>query len=120
MGLDLIISLGFTFLDSRGAAVIQVSSPWEQAMASTLLRPGLHFSFHTSTPPALTYTRSYSPLRRIPLALRDDVTAELTKLLEVGIISQRLTLDLDPGNCEEEIRWFVCVRGLEGEQGHCS
>ena len=30
MGLDLITSLGFTFMDSGGATIHQVSSPWEQ------------------------------------------------------------------------------------------
>ncbi|XP_041926596.1 uncharacterized protein LOC121690230 [Alosa sapidissima] len=83
MGLDLITSFGFTFMDSCGAKILQVSTPWEQrwpalfsglgCISAFIHQPLLHVDIH----PVI------QPLRRIPLALRDDVTAELTKLLDI-------------------------------------
>ena len=86
MGLDLITSLGFTFLDSSGATIFHVGSPWEQRWPQ--LFSGLGGISAFTHQPLLRTDRHpvIQPLRRIPLALRDDVTAELKKLLEVGII----------------------------------
>ena len=86
MGLDLITSLGFAFMDSCGATILQVSSPWEQRWPALFSGLGCISAF---THQPLLHTDIHQviqPLRRIPLALRDDVTAELTKLLELGII----------------------------------
>lgn len=50
-------------------------------------------------------TRVIQPLRRLPLALRDDVMAELHKLLGAGIIERvggRFSVDLQPGRGKEE------------------
>lgn len=86
MGLDLITSLGFTFLDSSGTAILQVGSTWEQQWPQLFSGLGCISAFthqpllHTDMHPVI------QPLRHIPLVLRDDVTAELTKLLEAGII----------------------------------
>lgn len=52
MGLDLITSLGFTFLDGSGAAILHVGSPWEQRWPRTVFWPGQHLSLHTPASPA--------------------------------------------------------------------
>ena len=86
MGLDLITSLGFAFMNSCGATILQVSSPWEQRWLALFSGLGCISAF---THEPLLHTdidQVIQPLRRIPLALRDNVTAELTKLLELGII----------------------------------
>lgn len=86
MGLDLITSLGFRFLDSGGVAILQVSWAWEQRWPQLFPGLGCISAFthqpllHTDTHPVI------QPLRPIPLALRDNVKAERTKLLEAGIM----------------------------------
>ena len=86
MGLDLITSLGFTFMDSCGATIHQVSSPWEQRWPALFSGLGCISAFTHQPLLRKDIHPVIQPLRRIPLALRDDVTAELTKLLEIGII----------------------------------
>ena len=86
MGLDLITSLGFTFMDSGGATIHQVSSPWEQRWPALFSGLGCISAFTHQPLLRKDIHPVIQPLRRIPLALRDDVSAELTKLLDLGII----------------------------------
>lgn len=86
MGLDLFLSLGFTLHDNSGTQILQVTSPWQQRRPELFDGLGCLTAFthkpllDHSVPPVV------QPLRRIPLALREGVTQELTRLQGEGII----------------------------------
>ena len=86
MGLDLFTALGFSLLDTGGSAIMTVTTLWQQKWPSLFNGLGCLSAFahqpllNTSVKPVI------QPLRRIPLALRDGVSAELQLLLEAGII----------------------------------
>ncbi len=86
MGLDLFSALGFSLVDKKGAAILTVSTPWQQKWPSLFEGLGCltAFAHHPLLNP--TIKPVIQPLRRIPLALRDGVSAELKQLLDVGII----------------------------------
>ena len=86
LGLDLFTRLGFSLMDASGSAVLQVASPWQQKWP--ILFNGLGCLTTITQQPLLdsTVTPFIQPLRRILLALRDEVAAELKLLLATGII----------------------------------
>ncbi len=86
MGLDLFSALGFSLVDTKGAAILTVSTPWQQKWPSLFEGLGCltAFAHQPLLNPAIKPV--IQPLRRIPLALRDGVSAELKQLLDVGII----------------------------------
>ncbi|KAF0039087.1 hypothetical protein F2P81_009571 [Scophthalmus maximus] len=80
MGMDLFCDLGFSFLDYTGSAILSVSSPWQQRW------PVLFDSLGCLT--AFNHQPLLNEEVRPVIQLRDNVTAELRKLLEAGIINQ--------------------------------
>lgn len=86
LGLDLFTGLGFSLRDSSGMAILQVSPTIRQLWPTLFDGLGCLTTF-THRPlvnPAVVPV--IQPLRRLPLAFRDGVTAELTAGLEEGII----------------------------------
>ncbi len=86
MGLDLFSALGFSLVDTKGCAILTISTPWQQKWPSLFEGLGCltAFAHQPLLNPAIKPV--IQPLRRIPLALRDGVSAELKQLLDVGII----------------------------------
>lgn len=86
LGLDLFTALGFTLRDDAGSDIQHITSSWQQKWP--VLFDGLGcltaFTHRPLTKPDVPPV--IQPLRRIPLALREDVTQELGTLLEQGII----------------------------------
>ncbi|KAJ8353831.1 hypothetical protein SKAU_G00213980 [Synaphobranchus kaupii] len=86
LGLDLFTGLGFSLRDESGTAILQVSPTVQQKWPA--LFDGLGclttFTHHPLVDPAMAPV--IQPLRCLPLAFRDGVAAELTSLLEEGII----------------------------------
>ncbi|KAL1250782.1 hypothetical protein QQF64_018578 [Cirrhinus molitorella] len=86
MGLDLLSALGFSLVDSKGAAILTVSTPWQQKWPSLFEGLGCLTAF-THQPllnPAIKPVIQL--LRCIPLALCDGVLTELKQLLDSGIV----------------------------------
>ncbi len=73
MGLDLFSALGFSLVDTKGAAILTVSTPWQQKWPSLFEGLGCltAFAHQPLLNPAIKPV--IQPLRRIPLALRDGV-----------------------------------------------
>lgn len=86
MGLDLFTSLGFSLTDYSGTEILQVSTPWQQQWPALFDGLGILFAFIHQPKVDPTVTPVIQPLRRIPLALRDQVSTELQLLLDAGII----------------------------------
>ncbi len=86
MGLDLFSALGFSLVDMKGAAILTVSTPWQQKCLSLFEGLGCltAFAHQPLLNPAIKPV--IQPLWRIPLALHDGVSAELKQLLDIGII----------------------------------
>ncbi|KAG1938438.1 thy-1 membrane glycoprotein [Pimephales promelas] len=86
MGLDLFSALGFSLVDTKGAAILTVSTSWQQKWPSLFEGLGCltAFAHQPLLNPAVTPV--IQPLRRIPLAFRDGVSVELKLLLDSGII----------------------------------
>lgn len=86
MGLDLFSALGFSLVDMKGAAILTVSTPWQQKWPSLFEGLGCLIAF--AHQPLLNHAIKpvIQPLCRIPLALHDGVSAELKQLLDAGII----------------------------------
>lgn len=86
LGLDLFTSLGFTLRDEKGSDIHHVTSTWQQRWPSLFDGLGCLKTFthrplvDPGVPPVI------QPLRRIPLALREEVTAELQMILDMGVI----------------------------------
>ncbi len=78
------MSLDFSLLDNKGAQILTVSCPWQQEWPT--LFEGLGCSAAFTHQPLLdpTVKPVIQPLRRTPLALCEDVTAELVKLQAEG------------------------------------
>lgn len=86
LGLDLFMSLDFSLLDNEGTQILTVSCPWQQEWPTLFEGLGCLTAF-THQPLLDPIVKPViQPLRRIPLALREDVTAELLKLQAEGII----------------------------------
>ncbi|KAL0148283.1 hypothetical protein M9458_056429 [Cirrhinus mrigala] len=86
MDLDLFSALGFSLVDTKGAAILTVSTPWQQKWPSLFEGLGCLTAFAHQPLLNPTIKPVIQPLRRIPLALRDSVSAELKQLLDIGII----------------------------------
>ncbi|KAL0148985.1 hypothetical protein M9458_055789 [Cirrhinus mrigala] len=86
MGLDLFSALGFSLMDTKGAVILTVSTPWQQKWLSLFEGLGCLTAFAHQPLLNPTIKPVIQPLRRIPLALRDSVSAELKQLLDIGII----------------------------------
>ncbi len=86
MGLDLFSALGFSLVDTKGAAILTVSTPWQQKWPSLFEGLGCLSAFANQPLPNPAIKPVIQPLRRIPLALHDGVSAELKQLLDIGII----------------------------------
>lgn len=106
LGLDLFTGLGFTLHDSSGSAIHHVTTTWQQKWPVLFTGLGCLTAF-THRPLVNTEVLPVvQPLRRIPLALKDDVTKELESLLESGII--------DPVNAAPWISNLVIVKKKSG------
>ena len=86
LGLDLFTGLGFTRRDTGGSAIVTVTPAWQQAWPALFNGLGCLSTFNHQPLLDPSVRPVIQPLRRIPLALREDVTAELRHLLEAGII----------------------------------
>ncbi|KAJ8339345.1 hypothetical protein SKAU_G00361310 [Synaphobranchus kaupii] len=86
LGLDLFTGLGFSLHDDGGSAIQHVTSTWEQKWPALFDGLGCLTAFTHRPLVNAEVSPVMQPLRRIPLALRDDVTKELNTLLEAGII----------------------------------
>ncbi len=86
MGLDLFLTLGFTVSDARGLQVLQVAASWPDRYPQLFNGLGLIKGFVHQPTVDLAVRPVIQPLRRIPLALRDAVEAELHRLVEMDII----------------------------------
>lgn len=86
MGLDLFTALGFSLVDTGGAAIMTVTAGPYQKWSSLFEGLGCLSAFTHQPLFDSTVTPVIQPLRRIPLALRDGVAAELKCLLDAGII----------------------------------
>ncbi len=86
MGLDLFDALGFTLVDSGGAAILAVTTTWQQQWPALFKGLGCLTTFNHQPLLNPTVTPVIQALRRIPLALRDGVTVELQRLQAAGII----------------------------------
>ncbi|KAJ8368319.1 hypothetical protein SKAU_G00083470 [Synaphobranchus kaupii] len=86
LGLDLFTGLGFSLHDDGGSAIQHVTSTWEQKWPALFDGLGCLTAFTHRPLVNAEVSPVMQPLRRIPLALRDDVTKELNALLEAGII----------------------------------
>ncbi|KAL0158734.1 hypothetical protein M9458_046810, partial [Cirrhinus mrigala] len=85
MGLDLFSTLGFALVDTEGAAVLTVTAPWQQQRPTLFKGLGCLTSFMHQPLTDHSITPVIQPLRRIPLLLREGVSAELQCLLSAGI-----------------------------------
>lgn len=86
MGLDLFLSLGFTGTDARGLRLLQLGAAWPDRYPHLFNGLG-HVSAFVHQPTVDPSIRPViQPLRRIPLALRDRVEAELQRLLKDSVI----------------------------------
>lgn len=88
LGLDLFSGLGFTLLDTTGSEIHTVASPWRQQWVMLFDGLGCLSAFAHQPMVDPTVRSVMQPLRRSPLALRDDITAELQRMLEGDIIEQ--------------------------------
>ncbi|KAL2077907.1 hypothetical protein ACEWY4_025592 [Coilia grayii] len=86
MGLDLFLALEFTVTDARGLRVLQVATAWPDRYPHLFKGLG-HVSGFVHQPTVDPSVRPViQPLRRVPLALRDAVGAELHRLLDEDVI----------------------------------
>lgn len=76
-GLDLFSALGFSLVDTKGAAILTVSMPWQQMWPSLFEGLGCltAFAHQPLLDPAVKPV--IQPLRRISLAFCDGVSTEL-------------------------------------------
>lgn len=83
LGFDLFCTLGFSITDNTGTTILTVSTLWQQCWPSLFVGLGCLATFNHQPliDPAVSLV--IQPLRRLPLALRNDVTVELQKLLDI-------------------------------------
>lgn len=86
LGLDLFTSLGFTLRDDKGADIHHVTSSWQQKWPALFDGLGCLTAFTHKPLVDPGVSPVIQPLRRIPLALREEVTAELQRMLDMGVI----------------------------------
>lgn len=82
----LFTSSGFTLRDEKGYDIYHVTSTWQQRWPSLFNGLGClkTFTHRPLVDPGVLPV--IQPLRRIPLALREEVTAELQMILDMGVI----------------------------------
>ncbi|KAG1936342.1 gag-pol fusion protein [Pimephales promelas] len=86
LGLDPFTGLGFTLRDNAGSDIHHITSTWQQRWPALFNGLACLSAFthrplvNPDVPPVI------QPLRRIPFALRDEITRELGTLLDMGII----------------------------------
>jgi len=90
LGLDLFNCLGFTLLDTTGSEIHTVFIPWQQQWPALFSSVGCFeiFAHQPLIDPMVTPV--IQPLRRSPLALRDDISSELQSMLDGDIIEQSM------------------------------
>lgn len=88
LGLDLFTSLGFALLDTTGSEINAVAIPWQQQWPALFSGVGCLVGFAHQPLLDPTVTPVIQPLRRSPLALRDDISAQLQSMLDDDIIEQ--------------------------------
>ncbi|XP_057713151.1 uncharacterized protein K02A2.6-like [Corythoichthys intestinalis] len=88
LGFDLFCALGFSITDNLGATILTVATPWLHRWPSLFTGLGCLTAFNHQPLLNPEVTPVIQPLRRLPLALRDDVSAELQKLLDAGVIER--------------------------------
>lgn len=86
LGLDLFTGLGFTLRDDAGSDIHHITSTWQQKWPALFDGLGCLSAFTRRPLVNLDVSPVIQPLRRIPFALRDEVTHELGTLLDMGII----------------------------------
>ncbi|KAJ8347521.1 hypothetical protein SKAU_G00261100 [Synaphobranchus kaupii] len=89
--------------DDAGSAIHHVDSTWRQKWPALFDGLGCLTAFTHRPLVNPDVSPVIQPLRRIPLALRDDVTHELGSLLEMGIIEQAVIPDRYPLPTSEEL-----------------
>lgn len=93
MGFDLFCELGFALVDSASDAILSVGSPWKQNWPALFSGLGCLTAFNHQPLLRPDVHPVIQPLHRLPLALRNEVTAELQKLSDAGIIER---VDVSP------------------------
>uniref|UniRef100_A0A3B3IH14 Gypsy retrotransposon integrase-like protein 1 n=2 Tax=Oryzias latipes TaxID=8090 RepID=A0A3B3IH14_ORYLA len=86
MGLDLFLALGFSVTDSSGTCVLQIVSSWPDRYPQLFTGLGRMSAFVHQPTVDSSVRLVIQPLRRIPLALRDEVETELGRLVEEDVI----------------------------------
>ncbi|KAF3849697.1 hypothetical protein F7725_019416 [Dissostichus mawsoni] len=80
MGFDLFCELGFTLVDNSGAAILSVGSPWHQRWPALFSGLGCLTAFDHQPLLKPEVHPVIQPIRRLPLALRDDAAVSLEDL----------------------------------------
>ncbi|KAI3358905.1 hypothetical protein L3Q82_015296 [Scortum barcoo] len=88
LGFDLFCALGFSITDNTGTAILTVTTPWQHRWPSLFFGLGCLNTVNHQPLIDPTVSPVIQPLRRLPLSLRDNVTAKLQKLLDAGIIER--------------------------------
>ncbi|XP_062373903.1 uncharacterized protein K02A2.6-like [Sardina pilchardus] len=88
LGLDLFNGLGFTLLDTTGSEIHTVATPEHQQWPTLFDGVGCLTAFAHQPLVDHTVTPVVQPLRRSPLALRDDISSELRRMLDEDIIER--------------------------------
>lgn len=88
LGLDLFTSLGFALLDTTGSEIHTVATPWQQQWPALFSGVGCLQTFAHQPLLDPKVVPVIQPLRRSPLALRDDISTELQRMLDDDIIEQ--------------------------------
>ncbi|KAJ8353780.1 hypothetical protein SKAU_G00213470 [Synaphobranchus kaupii] len=120
LGLDLFTGLGFSLHDDSGSAIQHVTSTWEQKWPALFDGLGCLTAFTHRPLVNAEVSPVMQPLRRIPLALRDDVTKELNTLLEAGIIEpvNAAPLDFEPEELTTHFYGSTVFTKLDLRQGY--
>ncbi len=106
LGLDLFTCLGFTLWDDKGSDIHHVTTTWQQRWPALFDGLGCLTAFTHRPLVDPEVSPVIQPLRRIPLALRDEVTAELQMMLAMGVI--------EPVNAAPWISNLVIARKKSG------
>ncbi|KAM9314785.1 LOW QUALITY PROTEIN: sodium channel and clathrin linker 1-like [Pholidichthys leucotaenia] len=87
-GTDLLGQLGFSKTDPGGSRVLSVGSDWRLRWLKLFEGLGRIDAFHHRPLENENITPKIQPLKRLPLALWAEVSAELNRLLESGVIER--------------------------------
>ncbi len=106
LGLDLFTRLGFTLRDDIHSDIHHVTTTWQQRWPALFDGLGCLTAFTHRPLVDPEVSPVIQPLRRIPLALQDEVAAELQMLLAMGVI--------EPVNAAPWISNLVIARKKSG------